>query len=722
MFLAALLTILAIQLSPNNIPEIVKAMTTEEKVRLLVGDNHQTNTKAGDVGYTIRGVQGAAGMTHAIPRLGIPAIILADGPAGLRIDPIRNGDDKTYYCTGFPIGTMLSSTWNPEIIYEVGTCIGNEVLEYGVDVILGPGNNIHRNPLCGRNFEYYSEDPLLAGETAAAYINGVQSQGVGTSMKHFALNNQEVNRLANNVIVSERAMREIYLKAFEIPVRKAQPWTIMTSYNYINGIQACENKEILTGILRGEWGFQGAVMTDWDGGYRSAAIVAAGCDMIQPGREKHTQAILKALEDGTLSMKDLDECVTRVLQLIVKTPTFRKYKFSSKPDLEAHAKVCCKAAEEGIVLLKRGALPYSVDTKIALFGVGSYSFIAGGTGSGDVNKPYVRNLDEGLIQGGLNLDKDVNAFYARYMEKERQRGKNVDGDNRPWFFMAERPIEVVPSQVICKAANDAESAVITISRISGESKERSLEFNYRLTREELQLIAKVSEEFHKNKKSVTVILNVCGVVEVTPWRDQVDDIIVCWLPGQDGAYAVGNVLSGKANPSGRLPMTFPLSYWDVPSADNFPIVEYNKFFNYSEYRNFFDGEVNHDVPNIDYTEYKEDLFVGYRHYATKNVKVAYPFGYGLSYTTFKWGATKVEACEGGYNVSVEVTNTGKIAGKDVVEVYIQAPRKNTGRPYLELKGFKKTKLLIEGEKQIVTIFVPAAEVPEGYRLVARKSA
>jgi len=720
MSLISILCLLAIHLTPDNISQVVAEMTTEEKVLLLIGNNNQKSPAEGDVGYTLRGVPGAAGMTYAIPRLGIPAIILADGPAGLRINPTRKSDVNTYYCTGFPIGTMLSSTWNTETVQAVGAAMGNEVLEYGVDILLAPGANIHRNPLCGRNFEYYSEDPVLAGKTAAAFINGVQSQGVGTSLKHFALNNQEFNRLANNVIVSERAMREIYLKAFEIAVKESQPWTIMTAYNYINGVHAAENKLLITDILRGEWGFKGAVMTDWGGGYRSGAIIAAGNDMIQPGSQKHVDAVIKALDDNSLSAKELDECVTRVLELIVKTPTFRKYAFSSKPDLEAHAKVSCRAAEEGMILLKKSALPYSPGTTVALFGVGSYSFIAGGTGSGDVHKPYVLNLDEGLTRAGLKLDEATAGFYENYMVEERQRCSTIDGKNKKWYLDAERPIEVVPDKLISDAARTAESAIITITRIAGEGKDRSLEYHYNLSQAEHRLIDKVSEAFHGQKKKVTLILNVCGVVDVASWRNKVDDILICWLPGQDGAVAVGRTICGAVNPSGRLPMTLPISYWDVPSAETFPLVYADKPVNYSFYRSFRDGIIRHDIPNIDYTEYSEDVFVGYRYFATNKVKVAYPFGYGLSYTSFKWSKTTVEKAGDGYDVSVCVTNTGKCAGKDVVEVYAKGNRPDS--PCLELKGFCKTKQLSSGETQQVTVHIPASALPAGYRLVALKNA
>ena len=316
-------------LKENNIKEVISAMTLEEKCILLVGGNA---AKAFDgIGNSEKGVPGAAGTVNGIPRLGVPQIVLADGPAGLRISPEREGDERTFYCTGFPIATLLSSTWNTDLVEKVGQAMGNEVLEYGVDVILGPGANIHRNPLCGRNFEYYSEDPLLSGETAAAMIKGIQSNGVGTSIKHFFANNQELNRLANDAIVSERALREIYLKNFEIAIRKAAPWTIMTSYNYVNGIHAAENRRVLTDILRGEWGFEGAVMSDWGGGYHADGMVRAGNDMIQPGGPAVVQEVADALasEDKAenrglrpwaekMTLAQLQRCALHILGVILR--------------------------------------------------------------------------------------------------------------------------------------------------------------------------------------------------------------------------------------------------------------------------------------------------------------------------------------------------------------------------------------------------------------------
>lgn len=700
-----------ITLTADNIPEVVSALTLEEKVRLIVGYSDGMAKAAGDVGINNKTLVGAAGATSPIERLGIPSIILADGPAGLRINPKREGENRTFYCTGFPIGTLLSSSWNTEIIREVGEAMGNEVLEYGVDILLAPGVNLHRNPLCGRNFEYYSEDPVLAGESAAAFIAGVQSQGVGTSMKHFALNNQEVNRLSNNAIVDEQVCRELYLKQFEIAVRKAQPWTIMTSYNFINGVHSAENKWLLTDVLRGEWGFEGAVMTDWGGGYRGAAIVSAGNDMIQPGGVDWYNSLIEAVNDGTLPVEDLDKCVTRILQLIVKTPSFRKYAHSDSPDLKAHAQISRLAAAEGIILLKHnGALPLVAGSDIAVFGTASYDFIAGGTGSGNVNKPYVVNLREGLAGAGFLLNEKVDDFYAGYMKTEKARCEKINrSKNGKWYLDDERALEVIPEDVIADAASSAQSAIVTIGRIAGEGKDRSVEYNYLLSEAEKGLIKSVSDAFHRVGKKITVLLNVCGVVDVTAWEPYADDIVLCWLPGQEGGNAVADILSGKINPSGRLPMTFPMKYEDDPTYANFPRILADKPFNYSFYRSLGDGIVRHDIRNIDYTAYEEGLFMGYRYYVSRNVPVQYPFGYGLSYTTFSWDKMRVEKVEGGWNVSVCVKNTGEVAGKDVVEIYLEAPRSAADRPLRELKGFGKTRLLQPGESTVIKVFIPASE-------------
>lgn len=693
------------QLREDNIPEVVAAMTPEEKCTLIVGGRAASFN---GIGFTNTGVPGAAGVINGIPRLGIPTVVLADGPAGLRIAPKRKGDSRTFYCTGYPIATMLSSTWNPELVEEAGRNMGNEVLEYGVDILLAPGANIHRNPLCGRNFEYYSEDPLLSGKMAAAMINGIESNGVGTSLKHFAVNNQELNRLANNAIVSERALREIYLKNFEIAVRESQPWTIMTSYNFINGEHAAESKRLLTDILRGEWGFEGAVMTDWNGGYDDAAIVRAGNEMIQPGRDSRYINLLNAIKDGSLSMEDVDRTVTRILKLVINTPKFKGYEPSEAPDLKAHAKVCKKVADEGVVLLKNNsaALPMSKDNEIALFGITSYDFIAGGTGSGDVNRPYVVDLMSGLSNAGFRLEPELDAFYKDYMKAEALRCKMIN-EGKKWFVDRERAIEVVPEDLIVKAAANADDAVITIGRVFGEGKDRDYYHSYLLSDREKELISKVSEAFHAKGKKVTVILNVGGLVEMTSWQDNADAVVLCWQPGQEGGNTVASVLSGEVNPSGHLPATISTEYALEPTAKNFPQVFADKPFNYSYYRQLTDWKLPmHTVRNIDFTEYEEGIYVGYRYFNTFAPKaVAYPFGFGLSYTTFDFKDMKVESAGDGWDVQVTVTNTGKFNGKDVVQLYVKAPKGELDKPERELKGFAKTKELAPGESCTVTIHI-----------------
>ena len=376
------------QLRADNIDEVLKAMTLEEKARLLVGGANNFFGTGAVVGGEADLVAGAAGTSPAIPRLGIPATVLTDGPAGVRINPTRKGTDKTYYATAFPIGSCLASTWNTDLVSKVGEAIGNETKEYRCDVILGPGMNLHRNPLCGRNFEYYSEDPLLTGKIAAAYIQGVQSQGAGVSAKHFAVNSQETDRTAVDERVSQRAARELYLRGFEIAVRESDPWTVMASYNQVNGEYSMGNHDLLTKILREDWGYKGIVMTDWIGirqGLETISEVHAGNDLMEPGQPAQVEEIIKGVKEGKLDMADVDRNVRRMLEYIVKTPSFHQYPASNDPDFKAHAAITRQSAAEGIVLLKNnGALPWKnggIKT-VALFGENSYDFLSGGTGSG----------------------------------------------------------------------------------------------------------------------------------------------------------------------------------------------------------------------------------------------------------------------------------------------------------------------------------------------------
>ena len=406
------------QLRTDNIDEILNAMTLREKATLLVGElAANQNAQGTQIGNTEKYIPGAAGNTHSIPRLGIPPTVMADGPAGLRIYTKRNYDSNTYNCTGFPIGTSLAASWNEDIVYRATKAMGNEVLEYGVDVLLAPGNNIQRNPLCGRNFEYFSEDPVLSGNIAAAYINGIQSNGVGTSLKHYAFNNQETRRLGNDARVSQRAAREIYLKPFEIAVKKSQPWTVMSSYNKVNGEYTNSRRDLLTDILRNDWGYNGIVVTDWGGYFDAVKCITAGNDLVEPGSPKFINEIVEAVENGKLDQKYVDACVRRMLAYVVKTPRFNKYKFSSNPNLKAHAQIVREAAAEGTVLLKNNEnlLPLTHTKNVALFGCGSYRPIAGGTGSGDVNKAYIVSLVEGMRNAGFNVDNNLVSEYTKYL-------------------------------------------------------------------------------------------------------------------------------------------------------------------------------------------------------------------------------------------------------------------------------------------------------------------
>lgn len=691
-------------LKENNIESIISAMTIEEKAHLVVGAALKgDDAMRAEVGYTSRIVPGSAGTTYPIKRLGIPPIVMADGPAGLRISPQRENDDNLYFCTGFPVGILLASTFDVGVVEKVGAAMGNEVLEYGVDVLLAPGVNMMRNPLCGRNFEYYSEDPVLAGLTAAAFIRGVQSNGVGTSLKHYAVNSQEINRLGNDARVAERTLREIYLRNFEIAVRNSQPWTVMTSYNYVNGLYTSEDRNLVDGTLRADFGFGGAVVSDWGGGLDAVAQVRAGNDMIQPGTAAQYNAIVEAVRHGRLSVSALDRSVRRILQLIVRTPRFKGYVYSSAPDLRAHAAVSRRAAADGMVLLKNegGALPLYRGMRVALMGVGSYEYIAGGKGAGDVNKAYVVNLEAGLDSVGIVTDTIVSNIYRRHIVTEHQRIDPIQ-QGRKWFLYGFRPNEIMEtSTFVNDAATRTDIGVITISRGASEGFDRHVERDFCLHHDEIDMILKSARAFHEQGKKVVVVLNICSPVEMTSWQDCVDAILVSWLPGGEGGAATADVLSGEVNPSGCLPVTFPRSYDDVPSR-NFPrnVPETGRNQSFEHYNR---NEKYYDIPNIDFTDYTEGIFIGYRHYVTRGIPTAYAFGFGLSYTDFTMSDMRVEEDEKYVTVSVRVRNSGDYAGRKVVQLYSSPAETVPSAPAMELRAYSKTPLLDPGQECTVSM-------------------
>ena len=695
------------QLGKASIDKVVAAMTLEEKAQFVIGTGMAgTDGQSAVVGSTKAIVPGAAGTTRAIERLGIPAIVLADGPAGLRIDPTREGDDATYYCTHFPIGTLLASTWNQELVENVGQSIGEEVHEYGADVLLAPALNIHRHPLNGRNFEYYSEDPLVSGKTAAAYVRGVQKNDVGTSIKHFAYNNQETNRTGNNAIISQRAQREIYLKGFEIAVKEAEPWTVMTSYNKLNGTYTSQRKDLVTTVLRDEWGYKGTVMTDWYGGDDAAAQIRAGNDMLQPGTDLQYEQIMNAIKDGSLSEAELDLCVKRILELVLRSPKMKGYAYTNKPDLQAHAAVTRQSALEGMVLLenKAATLPLKDVKNVAVFGCTSYDFIAGGTGSGNVNRAYTVSLLDGLKNAGFNVDDSKKDAYAKHIADEAAAFKATLGDDGlAAFYPVPRPSELIPSAAeLAASARANDVAIITFGRNSGEFFDRT-SADFSLSANEKALLKNVTDAFHRAGKKVVVVLNIGGVIETASWKNIPDAVLLAWQAGQEGGNSVTDILTGKQSPSGKLPMTFPIGLMDAASSANFPIDSDTGVY-------FTNRREDIGQKDVDQTEYAEGIYVGYRWFDKQNLPVSYPFGYGLSYTTFEYSEPSVANDGKTVTAKVTVKNTGSYAGKEVVELYAAAPASSLDKPVKELRAYGKTKVLEPGESQTLTLTFATADL------------
>ena len=692
----------------TRVEDLLPRLSIEEKIRLLKGSGMSSAIGTGD-----NLVPGAAGTTVGIPRLGIPRLVLSDGPAGLRIHSTRENDEEKYYCTAFPIGTLLASTWNKELVNEVGRAMGSEALEYGVDLILGPGVNIHRHPLCGRNFEYYSEDPLLTGEMGAAMVNGIESNDVGATPKHFVANNQETSRNINNSIVSNRAMREIYLKGFEIIVKKSQPWAIMSSYNKVNGVYTSESKQLLTDILRNEWGYEGIVMTDWFGGNNVSEQIKAGNDLLEPGTKNIWDNLIKAHEDGDLSLKEIDLSVSRILGLIIKSNKMSNYDFTNEPDLNKNAIINRRSASEGMVLLKNeNILPFENIKNIALMGSTSFNFIPGGTGSGDVEEAYTVSLEEALLKSGYK----INDLSRETFESHRKDNEEAFEKKNPFFAMLDPslPPEVdYPIDLIKEFAKTSDAAVITIGRNSGETADRVEKDDFLLSEKESQMIKNTCDIFHSYGKKVLVVLNIGGVIETSSWNNLPDAILVAWQAGQESGNSVVDIISGIVNPSGKLPMTFPINLSDHESAKNFPSgvkATMTDFIIGSIIGSSEEKPKEEQTKNIDFTIYEEGIYVGYRHFDKKGIDVSYPFGFGLSYTDFDYTDLKINKEKNVIKINMKITNVGLVPGKEVVQVYTSKSDSNVDRPIKELKTFDKTPSLDPGETIEINLNIPISEI------------
>lgn len=587
--------------------------------------------------------------TNPVPGKGIPSLRMSDGPHGLRVQTEGgdNGVTSSLPATAFPTATTVAGGWNPENAYKVGRAIGKEAHRYGVHIVLGPGANIKRNPTAGRNFEYFSEDPLLAGKLAAAEVNGIQSEGVGASLKHFALNNAENFRFLGNSVADMRAMREIYLKVFGIVVKEAHPATVMCAYNKINGEYCSQNKWLLTDILRKEWGFRGLVMTDWGAMHDRIASLKAGLDLEMPGDTAICRKqIADGVRNGELSKNELDKAVGNVLSLV---ENYAK-EVKDDCDFEENDRIACEVAKDCAVLMKNdGTLPLDEKERIFVCGDLFEKMRYQGAGSSMINPTKLTTPKDAFDTLGINY-----AFARGYAEN------SIKTD--------EKYIDEALS-----FSKDYDSALVFAGLTDYVESEGCDREDMKLPENQLSLI----DALIKAGKKVSVVL-FCGSPVELPFAEKVAAILCMYLPGQSGGKACADLLFGKANPSGRLAETWPLVYGDVPFGNEF-------------------SKTSQEV-------YKESVFVGYRYYTTAAKPVRYPFGYGLSYTDFSYGEMSVEEADGKFKVSCLVENTGDMDGAEVVQLYVKAPESKVFKPEAELRAFKKA-YLKAGEKAKVELEV-----------------
>ena len=681
--------------------EILSLLSVDEKLNLLSGAG------GGRPVNLAESVLGAAGFVNGIRngKADLPALVLADGPAGVRLMPTRSGDDQTYYATSWPVGTLLASTWDGESLYRVGQAMGEEAAAYGVDFLLAPGMNIQRNPLAGRNFEYFSEDPLLTGRMGSALVKGIQSEGVGATVKHFFGNESETNRMALNVLSDPRSLREIYMRGFRIAVEDALPQAVMSPYNSLNNRWVNERKDALTDILRGEWGFTGLVMSDWYAGSvrfdpeSSARQVKAGNDLIMPGGV--FPYLKQSYERGTLTGEEIDTSALRVLRQLIRSQKVREERDERNPRLKEHEQLALETGADGMVLLKNeGALPIAPGASLALFGTAQYVTYKGGTGSGNVSSSHEVNMAEGL-EGVFSLEEGLKDYYHSYYLANRIR---VQDGFAPWVvsYSLKEPSygdDEEWNRLLAASALESEAALITISRQAGEGQDRRpVKGEYYLTDNEREMIERVSAAFRRQGKTVTVILNVDGVVDTDSWSSLADGILLAWMGGQETGNQAALIISGEVNPSGKLAQTIPRHYEDVPSSSTFPGTDANG-----------DG-------NPDYILNNEGIYVGYRYYSTFGITPAYPFGFGLSYTDFFLDRIVLshqnleEGETGSLGVTVRITNRGTRAGRETAQLYVSAPQGRLEKPSIELKAFAKTDLLEPGETEEMELTVPARDL------------
>ena len=589
--------------------------------------------------------------TRGMPEHGIPQIWLSDGPHGLRKQAGESdhlGLNPSVPATCFPTASAVANSWDAALGEEIGAALGEEAAAQEVSVVLGPGLNMKRNPLCGRSFEYFSEDPYLAGKLAAGYIRGIQSKGVAACPKHFAVNSQETRRMASDSIVDERTLREIYLTGFEIAVKEGHPRSIMSSYNLVNGTYANENKHLLMEILRGEWGFDGAVITDWGGSNDHALGVKNGStlEMPAPGGDS-VRELLAAVESGKISESDIDARLSELLPLVFDT----KAALDAAPrefDAAAHHALARRAAEESLVLLKNegSLLPLAAGTKVAVIGDFAKNPRYQGAGSSMVNSTQVDVLLDKLIDSELNV--------IGYQQGFDRHGKPDDALQKS----------------ACQLATQADTVILCMGLDEIAESEGLDRSNLRLAQNQVDLLQAVAAV---NPKIVVVLYS--GSVVETPWLDNCQALLYAALGGQAGAGAVADALTGKVNPCGKLAETWPMAYADVPSAADFATRRKT-------------------------VEYREGLYIGYRYFTTAEKAVRFPFGYGMSYTTFAY--SDMAADEQG--VSLTVTNTGSVAGTEIVQLYVAKKNSDLFRPAKELKGFARV-TLAPGEKQRITIML-----------------